>query len=179
MQTVIQKLITAIQLPLDGPNMPKNRTELLQVLENDLKLTSCILSSMIEFKRSCLEIIQAQNNFGLQEDDNYHLETQSSLDGEESKSEVNGDDRHANSTNYQIEEEKEETKDQNHNRGTRQTQVAGDRSFLDQMITNKVYGYCYYKEILERQSFLKFLVVLCPEHLLSRKILELLWEILV
>ena len=73
MQIVIQKLIAGIQMPLSGQNMPKNRTELLQVLERDFKLTQCCLSSMIDFKRKCIDLIYTQNNFGHQEDD--HLET--------------------------------------------------------------------------------------------------------
>ena len=157
MQIVIQKLITGIQLPLSGQNMPKNRTELLQVLERDFKLTQCCLSSMIDFKRKCIDLIYTQNNFGQQEDDN--LETQSSLDGDEFKPEPvqqNEETRSSNAT-HQKEEEKEETKDQIQHREIRQP--TGDRSFLDSLVTNKVYNYTYYKEIFERQSFLKFLVV--------------------
>ena len=41
--------------------MPKNRIQLLQVLEDELNLTSCCLCSYIDFKRESLSLIYAYN----------------------------------------------------------------------------------------------------------------------
>jgi len=64
-------------------SLPRNRVELLEVLEGELDLTSSCLSSYIEFKREALSLVYAYNYENVQEEDN--LETQSSLDGDDEK----------------------------------------------------------------------------------------------
>ena len=41
------------------------------------------------------------------------------------------------------------------------------RSFLDTMITNRVYNYTFEKEMTERLDFLRFLVAQSPENMLK------------
>jgi len=59
-----------------------------------------------------------------------------------------------------LEESKEETKNDTRARNP-------DRSFLDTMLTNKLYGYSFNREMLERMNFLKVFIIQCPEHLLN------------
>ena len=41
------------------------------------------------------------------------------------------------------------------------------RSFLDTMVTNRVYNYTFEKEMTERLDFLRFLVAQSPENMLK------------
>ena len=45
--------------------------------------------------------------------------------------------------------------------------VRDNRSFLDTMVTNRVYNYTFAKEMSERLDFLRFLVAQSPETLLK------------
>jgi hypothetical protein len=75
-----------------------------------------------------------------------------------------------------IEEEtKEEFKEplpRNNNAATN-----NDRSFLDTMITSRIYNFSFGQEMAERMNFLKTLIVMCPEYLLEPETLKSLWEL--
>ena len=60
----------------------------------------------------------------------------------------------------QIEEMKEEFKQQNGTRfgATINREQRESRSFLDTMVTNRVYNYSFQTEMVERLDFLRFLV---------------------
>lgn len=73
-QTILQKLIMNVSYPLaKNKNLPKNRQELIQVLDEELNLTNECLSSYIEFKRGSLTLIFDQ--IGSQEQEQENLET--------------------------------------------------------------------------------------------------------
>ena len=54
-----------------------------------------------------------------------------------------------------------------------------NRSFLDTMVTNRVYNYSFAKEMSERLDFLRFLVAQSPESLLKPEQITIMWECLV
>ena len=53
------------------------------------------------------------------------------------------------------------------------------RSFLDTMVTNRVYNFSFSREMSERLDFLRFLVTQSPETLLKPQQIQIMWECLV
>ena len=54
-----------------------------------------------------------------------------------------------------------------------------NRSFLDTMVTNRVYNFSFQREMTERLDFLRFLVSQRPDDILRPEHIQLLWECLV
>ena len=62
-------------------SLPRDRYELLKVIEDELEITYACLCSYIDFKRESLQLVYVHNLGNVQEEEN--LETQSSLDGDD------------------------------------------------------------------------------------------------
>ena len=89
---------------------------------------------------------------------------------------------HSRSDAFSAEENKEEFKHpssarlpghasgnlaNNGGNGVHNAQMRDSRSFLDTMVTNRVYNYSFAKEMKERLDFLRFLVAQSPESMLK------------